>query len=319
MTKTTCQLAVDANYEKMRFPVWGFAKIDGVRAQHFHGFLAGRSMDPFKNTALVAKFTSPAYDGFDGELTIDGRLVGDDLCSLTTGLVNRAKIKKGETYLPTNAVLNLFDWLHPEVAHLKYGERYAALELYLDTMPGDDNLYLLPYTVIRNAEEARIFAAEMSAIHEGAIFRDPEALHKSGRATEKLNDFWRDKPVSDKDCIITGFEEAQANGNEAKVNSLGRTERSSHQENKVGNGMVGTVLAVDVLSGQPIRLGPGSMKHDFRIAAFNDPTLIVGHPAKYRSLDTGVKDAPRHARFVTLRARADMTPEDLALVAKLGL
>lgn len=318
MTKTTCQLAVDANYEKMRFPVWGFAKIDGVRAQHFHGFLAGRSMDAFKNTALVAKFTNPMYEGFDGELTIDGRLTGDDLCSLTTGLVNRAKLKKGETELPTNAVLNLFDWLHPDVVGLKYGERYEALALYLEALD-DHPLHLLPYTVINNAEEARAFAAEMSAIYEGAIFRDPEALHKSGRATEKLNDFWRDKPVSDKDCIITGFEEAQENQNEAKTNSLGRTERSSHKENKVGNGMVGTVLAVDVLSGQPIRLGPGSLKHEERIAAFNDPTLIVGHPAKYRSLDTGVQAAPRHARFVTLRARADMTPADLALVAQLGL
>lgn len=319
MTRILPQLAVDANYDKMRFPVWGFAKIDGVRAQHFHGYLAGRSMDAFKNTALVAKFTSPAYAGFDGELTIDGRLTGDDLCSLTTGLVNRAKLKNGETELPTNAVLNVFDWLHPDVAHLPYGDRYKSLELYLDALQDDRKIFLLPFSVIRDADEARSFAAEMSAKYEGAIFRDPLALHKSGRATEKLNDFWRDKPVSDKDCIVTGFEEAEQNNNEAKTNSLGRTERSSHKENKVGNGMVGTVLAVDVLSGAAIRLGPGSLTHEQRIAMFNDPTLLVGHPAKYRSLDTGVKDAPRHARFVTLRSRQDMTPADLALVAKLGL
>ena len=174
-------------------------------------------------------------------------------------------------------------------------------------------------TVIHNAGEARAFAAEMSAIYEGAIFRDPLATHKSGRATEKLNDFWRDKPVSDKDCIVTGFEEAQENQNEAKTNSLGRTELSAHKENKIGNGMVGTILATDVLTGQPLRMGPGSLSHNDRIAAFNDPALLVGHPGKYRSLDTGVKDAPRQARFVTLRARADMTPADLALIAKLGL
>jgi ATP-dependent DNA ligase len=307
------------DYDKARYPLWIFPKIDGVRAQHFHGHLAGRSMDAFKNTALVAKFTNAAYEGFDGELTIDGRLTGDDLCSATTGLTLRAKLKKGETELPTNAVLNLFDWLHPDVAHLTYGERYQALELYLDALQDDENISLLPYEVVNNADEARALAAKYSAIYEGAIFRDPKAKHKSGRATAKGNDFWRDKPVSDKDCIITGFEEAETNNNEAKINSLGRTERSSHKENKVGNGMVGTILATDVLSGQPIRLGPGAMTHDERIAAFNEPALVVGHPAKYRSLDTGVKDAPRHARFVTLRSRQDMTPADLALIAKLGL
>lgn len=327
MSNITCQLAHNIDFSLVKFPLWGFWKIDGVRAGHVRGFV-GRSMDPFKNTALNARFSAQVYEGFDGELTIDGLLTaetlpeGETLCSLTTGLANRSKLKKGETELPSNMGWNLFDYLHPSIAHLPYEQRYNLLVLAIhETAPA--HVRVLPYTVINNIEEAEAFidacldgtAMGLGYPCEGAIFRDPKALHKSGRPGKRDNDFWRFKPESDKDAICTGFEEAQTNNNEATTNSLGRTERSAHKENKVGNGMVGTVLGIDVLTGKPIRVGPGKMPHAFRIAAFNSPTLLVGQPFKYCSLDTGVKDAPRQGRFVSLRAKEDMTPEDLALVS----
>lgn len=303
------QLAVDFNPAKARYPLMGFQKIDGVRAVHVTGGLTGRSMDPFKNSAVVAKFAYAGYAGFDGEMTIDGLLTnetldGETLCSLTTGLMNRAKIKKGETALPDNVVWNLFDWLHPMVVDLTYLARYNQL-LHLPPAP---HMRVLPFVWIENEEQALAWIDKcLAEKYEGAIFRDPEAKHKSGRATEKLNDFWRFKPVSDKDAIVLSVEEAMENQNEAKTNSLGRTERSAHFENKVGNGMIGCLVCRDVETSQTIRVGPGAMTHKDRIASFQDQTLIVGHGIKYRSLDTGVKDAPRQARFVCRRAKEDMS------------
>jgi hypothetical protein len=326
------QLAVDIDpdFKGMRFPVWGFRKIDGVRGCHVTGKFTGRSLEDLANTALVEKFSHPGYEGFDGELTIDGYLsnralpahlttpdkVGDKpktLCSLTTGITSRGKLRKGETALPTNVVWNLFDYLHPTVIDLPYEERYAALAALLSDPLFEHSIHLLPYVVINNAEEAQAFIDECLALgYEGAIFRDPKAKHKHGRATAKLNDFWRFKPASVKDCIINGFEEAMENQNEAKVNALGRTERSSHKENKVGKGMIGTFLATDVATGEPIRLGPGSSTHDQRVHWFNNPTEICGWPAEYVSLDTGVKDAPRQARFLRRREKTDMPAAEAA-------
>jgi DNA ligase-1 len=324
MTKILPQLAVDTapDFKGMRFPVWGFRKIDGVRACHITGKFTGRSLEDMKNTALVEMFSGPQYVGFDGELTINGCLRTNELpieltpdnetlCGLTTGITNRAKLRKGEDELPTNVVWNLFDYLHPDVLHLPYAERHAALVkkvmpesvLDLDTC----NVRVLGATVIENVEAAQAFIEECLELgYEGAIFRDPTALHKSGRATARGNDFWRFKPTSDKDCIITGFEEALENQNEAKTNALGRTERSSHQGNLVGKGMIGTVLATDVETGKPIRLGPGSMTHKQRTDWFNNPDEIVGWAAKYTSLDYGTKDAPRQARFKERRAKSDL-------------
>ncbi len=299
----------------------GFHKIDGVRASHLIGFFHGRSMDPFKNPALNAKFADPVYAGFDGELTIDGLLTdetldGETLCSLTTGLTNRSKLKKGEDALPDNGFWNLFDYLHPMSVNKPYIERYADLDAWLAQV-GPDHVRLLPFVWINSPQEALDWIDNCIALgYEGAIFRDPKAMHKSGRAVASKNDFWRYKPVSDKDAICVGFEEAETNNNEATTNSRGRTERSAHKENKVGNGMVGTILGIDVKSGKPFRCGPGKMKHDFRIAAFENNALLVGQPFKYASLDTGVKDEPRQARFITLRSLQDMTPEDRAALKK---
>lgn len=316
------QLAVDVapDFKGMVFPVWGFRKIDGVRGCHVTGKFTGRSLEDLANTALVAMFSGEQYIGFDGELTIEGYLKNNDLpaaltapdkpgdkpktlCSLTTGITSRGKMRKGETALPTNVIWNLFDYLLPHHLDVPYADRYR--ELAIDAT-GLANVRVLPYAVIEDAEQAAAFIIECIDLgYEGAIFRDPKAKHKHGRATAKLNDFWRFKPASTKDCVITGFEEAMANGNEAETNALGRTKRSSHAENKTGKGMIGTFLATDMATGLPIRLGPGSSTHAEREAWFNDPTQIVGWNAEYVSLDTGVKDQPRQARFLRRREKYD--------------
>jgi DNA ligase-1 len=330
-TKILPQLAVDIapDFKGMRFPVWGFRKVDGVRGCHVTGKFTGRSLEDLANTALVEKFSDPVFEGFDGELTIDGYLTnrtlpahltapdkpGDKpktLCSLTTGITSRGKLRKGEAELPTNVVWNLFDWLHPDVVDLPYEDRYSRLtQIVEQANPAWVNV--LPYVVIEDAEQAQAFIDECLALgYEGAIFRDPKAKHKHGRATAKLNDFWRFKPASVKDCIITGFEEAMENQNEATTNALGRTERSSHKENKVGKGMIGAFLATDVATSQPIRLGPGSATHAQRVEWFNNPDQICGWPAEYVSLDTGIKDAPRQARFLRRREKTDMPAQEAA-------
>jgi DNA ligase-1 len=322
--KTLPQLAVDIDpaCKNARYPLWGFVKVDGVRGEHITGKFTGRSLEDMANTALVAMFSGPEYAGFEGELTIDGYLRNCDLpahltapdkpgdkpktlCSLTTGITSRGKLRKGETELPTNLIWNLFDNLHPRVIDLTYEERYDDLSDRFQ-MHRPANVRLLRYTVINNAEEAVAFCLKcLDDGYEGAIFRDPKAKHKPGRATAKLNDFWRFKPASTKDCVITGFEEAMENLNEKTTNALGRSERSSHAENKVGKGMIGAFLATDTATGQPIRLGPGSSTHKQRVDWFNDPSQIVGWPSEYVSLDTGVKDAPRQARFSRRREKYD--------------
>lgn len=322
----TSAIKDEFNPDTATYPLMGFRKVDGVRASHLKGFFHGRSMDPFKNHALNALFHHPMYAGFDGELTIDGLLTdetldGETLCSLTTGLTNRSKLKKGETELPSNAVWNLFDYLAPDLLDKEYLQRYTALASLLDHPCGRSaKVHLLPFVWINNADEARAWIVDCLELNfEGAIFRDPKAKHKSGRATASKNDFWRYKPVSDKDAIVIEVYEAMTNNNEKTTNSRGHSERSSHKENKVAKGSAGGFIALDVLTGKQVRIPAGRLKAGEKVEVWENRADYVGRPFKYESLDVGVKDEPRQARWIAWRSKEDMTPEDLALVAKLGL
>ena len=331
----TSAIKDEFNPDTATYPLMGFRKVDGVRAGRVHPHFHGRSLDGFKNSALNEKFSHAGYAGLDGELTIggatndnelkamiaDGRIVTDEpessLCSLTTGLTNRAKIKKGETALPTNAVWNLFDYLAPEAIELPYLERYMMLQALCGD-GCDPAIRVLAFVWINNAAEARDWIVNcMELTFEGAIFRDPKAVHKSGRATASKNDFWRYKPVSDKDAIVVGFEPEMANNNEATTNSRGHTERSAHQANKVAKAAVGVLLCYEILEDRVVRIPAGTMTRKAREAAFADPTLILGHPIKYTSLDVGVVDEPRQARYKEHRSWADLeklTPAQRARV-----
>lgn len=314
MTKAlqpTSAIKDEFNPDTATYPLMGFRKVDGVRASHLVGFFHGRSMDPFKNTALNAKFNGAGYAGFDGELTIDGLLTdetldGETLCSLTTGLTNRAKLKKGETELPSNAVWNLFDLLTSDTLDLPYLERYESLLRSVDDeRPAD--VTVLPFVWIYDAEGARAWIVDcLEKNYEGAIFRDPKAKHKSGRATASKNDFWRYKPVSDKDAIVIAVYEAEQNNNVATTNSRGRTERSAHQENKVGKGIAGGFIAKDVATGKTVRIPCGRMKKEECAEVWANAEAYAGRPFKYESLDVGVKDQPRQARWITWRSEQDM-------------
>jgi DNA ligase-1 len=325
----TSAIKDEFNPDTAIYPLMGFTKVDGVRASHLVGFFHGRSMDPFKNTELNSKFNSAEYAGFDGELTIDGLLTdetldGETLCSLTTGLTNRSKIKKGETELPSNATWNLFDYLGPNAVDLPYLERYGIMSeraehLISNTHPDYGSLLsVLPFVWINNPTEARDWITKCLELnYEGAIFRNPKAMHKSGRAVASKNDFWRYKPVSDKDAIVVSVYEAEANNNEKTTNSRGHSERSSHKENKVGKGTAGGFIGIDVETGKEIRTPCGCMKHGERQEVWDGRASYAGRPYKYTSLDTGVKDQPRQGRWIAWRSKEDMTPADLALVAKL--
>lgn len=291
-------LCCDADLSKMKFPCLGFRKIDGVRMLNIDDKAVGRSLKPHANKHVTAKFSKPIYDGFDGEVTF-GYIQGDSLCRDTTSVLNTIEGTP-------EVVWNLFEYIPKHLQDKPYKERYNALERYWDDYP-DKHIKIVPYTVINSIEEAEAFYQESLDLgYEGAIFRDPEAPHKSGRCTAKEAAYVRMKPSSDKEAIVLRLEEAMENLNEAKVNELGHTERSSHKENKVGKGMVGMLVCRDVLSGQEINVGAGKMTHGERYYFWDNPEEIVGKFIKYKSMDSGVKDKPRFPRFMSIRAESDM-------------
>lgn len=312
------QLADDVDFDTLTYPCWGLPKIDGVRGLQPRDKLVGRSLDEFKGFGLTEYFSDFYHEGFDGEITLGSSPVaepGESLCAQTTGACGAFK---GVTQV-ADFHWWLFDLVTPDTASLPYRQRYELLSAKL-TAQKDQRLHLVPYEVINNKQEALDLCAKyLAAGFEGAIFRNPDAPHKEGRPTKGGQQLMRYKPWADFEILVTSVIEEETNTNEAKKNTLGKTERSSAKAGKVKNGKVGAVVGVvakDVLcpltgrvlfhKGKEITAGAGRMKDAEAKAFFENQALIVGQIAKIKHLAYGVMDQPRMATFECLRDPVDM-------------
>ena len=109
------------------------------------------------------------------------------------------------------------------------------------------------------------------------------------------------------------------NLNEAKKNTLGRTERSSAKDGMVPNGQVGSIQGTMLqdfhdpatgkllfAKGLPITVGSGEMSVEEATHYFKNPHEIVGHIVKFKHMTHGVKDLPRFPTYVSHRLKADL-------------
>ena len=308
------QLANDANLATLVYPVGVQVKIDGVRALNINGTLTGRSLDPFKGFGITEFFSKPEYKYLDGEMTFGSNPASTDrLCSLTTGAMNAFK---GVTEMP-NVMLWAFDWL--EDPTLGYRERHAKLTAYLASanLP---RVGLVPLHIANNREELdALIARFFDEGYEGAIIRNLDAPAKEGRPSKVKQELVRVKGWMDSEMLVTGFTEGQTNTNEAKTNTLGRTERSSAKDGMVPNGMVGSIHGTMIgdcfhpitgeklfAEGLPITIGTGTMTDAELLDYFKHPEKLVGHPVKFKHLAHGVKDLPRMGNYISHRLKEDM-------------
>lgn len=311
------QLAEDAVLDKVIFPCLVQPKIDGVRAMNLEGTLTGRSLDPFEGFGITEYFSKREFVGLDGEMTLGSTPnCTNRLCSMTNGAMGRFK----DVTEMSDLHWWVFDYVTPETAALPYQERFSLLITRVKTL-NHPRVRLVPRSVHVGTRQLldQLIAEDSDEGFEGTIIRNPNAIFKPGRATLKGQELWRVKPWGDFEILVTGITEGNSNQNEAKTNSLGRTERSSAKSGLVPNGQVGSIqgtlvkdLAVNggakiIPKGTPVTAGSGKMTEKEAADFFTNPHKIVGHFAKIKTMLHGVKDLPRMPTYETLRLRQDMS------------
>lgn len=309
------QLANDAVLTTIQYPAIVQPKIDGVRALNMSGVLTGRSLDPFKGYGITEYWSKPEFQYLDGEMILGSDPASPDrLCSRTTGVMGAFK---GVTETP-NLFWNVFDWLaEPE---LPYAERYTKLKQRVAEL-SHPRVILVPAHIAKNRQELDTLIAKFfDEGYEGAIIRNPRAPAKQGRPSKIVQEFVRIKPWQDSEMLVTGITEGNENTNEATINSLGRTERSSAKDGMVPNGRVGSIQGIlleDCYSnitgkllfkkGLLITISRGSMTEAEARDYFLHPEKIVGHIVKFQHMTHGVKDLPRMGGYISHRLREDMS------------
>jgi DNA ligase-1 len=124
---------------------------------------------------------------------------------------------------------------------------------------------------------------------------------------------WRIKRFIDAEILVTEIIQGNTNNNEKLRDELGNAKRSSHKENLVSNGMVGSINGIlldDVVDQRDglliakdtfVTIAPGEMTHEERADYWNNPDKIIGKIAKFKLFPKGIKDKPRFPQFLSLR------------------
>jgi DNA ligase-1 len=273
----------------LTWPKYVSVKLDGIRGTTQVGTTLTRASKLLPNQEM--RESAAQVQGLDGEF-IFGAPNAPDVYHRTYSAVMTANA-------PADGILYyVFDTLDRD---LTFHQRYEKLKTL--TLPYFCRV--LPQTLVQSQAELELYYQQvLEQGYEGLILRNPGAMYKEGRSTAKSQDMLKLKPFLDSDAMVLDVYEAMHNDNPAFINELGYTDRSTHQENLRASGMIGGFI-VD-FKGQICRVAAGKLTHHERIAIFQNPATVIGQWLKFRHLPIGVKDAPRHARFIGWRSPLDL-------------
>jgi len=264
-------------------------KIDGIRALTIGGKLLSRSLKPIPNRHIRETLEAICPQGLDGEL-----LSGETFQDCTSAIMSH----EGEPEFAFCA----FDYLGLGLL-APYRDRIDALAEVVAEI-GDPRVQAVPTFWVDGPEQLTIAEEEALARgFEGLMLRRPEGPYKEGRSTLREGWLLKLKRFTDSEAIVVGFEELMRNENEAKVNELGRTKRSSAKEGLVPAGTLGS-LRLQRPDGVEFGIGAG-LTEAMRSKVWAERDRYLGSTVKYKSQKFGEKDAPRLPVFLGFRAPED--------------
>lgn len=289
-------LATDVDLSKLRYPVLVSEKLDGIRAIVKDGIVYGRSLKPIPNPSVQKMFGQAKYNGLDGEL-ICGPANGPRVCDETkSGVMSKSK----ELHW-SDVCFYVFDKFDLELPFKERNEIACDMAMRAP-------VNVVPVTHVPVTEEQQLLQMEQHYLlngYEGLMIRDPEGPYKFGRSTVNEGYLLKLKRFQDSEALITGVEPLYQNQNEATLNELGLTHRSSHKENKVAMETMGALQVEDLKTGVFFKIGTG-FDQALRAQIWKDRDAMIGQIVKYKFLPVGIKEAPRHPVFLSFRDPIDM-------------
>lgn len=286
---------------KLKFPVLCSKKLDGVRATVQGGQLLSRSLKPIPNIN-VQKLFKGLPEGTDGEL------IFGDPCS-PTAYRDTVSIVMSDDKPADGIQFWCFDSVMVGYAAAPFVVRFKNVQGTVAI--GCVGVRLVQHVQINSLEELDAYeAAALAEGNEGVMIRSLDGPYKCGRSSEREGYLLKLKRFEDCEAEVTACFELMHNDNEAFTNELGRTARSSHQENKVGTDTLGGFIVRGLngtYEGVEFRVGTGfdaEQRRNMWVPA--ERVKLIGRIAKIKYFPTGGKDKPRHPVFLGWRDERDM-------------
>lgn len=290
----------------IKYPVMASPKLDGIRAIMTKEGPQSRSGKLIPSKKVQADFLTavtlfPELIGLDGELIV-GSPKANDCFRVTTSAVMSVEKNPDFKYY-------VFDHVGKGAAYGKtsFQNRYDyILTLQKSGMLPSWVVVLLQAEIVDAAALQEIEERYVALGYEGLIIRDPAAAYKHGRSSAKEGILLKVRRFKDSEATILDFVEELENQNEATKDAFGRTERSTHKDNKVGKNSLGSFVVEDVKTKVQFQVGTGYSADDRKLY-WRNRHLLKGRIIKYRFFEVGVKDLPRFPVFQGFRDKRDMS------------
>lgn len=291
-------LAVAAELNEVKYPCMASVKLDGIRATIFGGTAFSRSLKPLPNLHIQqwCKLNQEALEGLDGEFIV-GSASDDLVFSQTTSFVmSHDKVQEFSFFV--------FDYVDETKTAF---ERYQYLLQLQVQGELPSNVWVVTQTKIENQEQLEAFEKDaLEQGFEGTMLKSLEGKYKFGRSTVKSQQLLKRKLFVDSEFEIVGFEPKYHNTNEAVVNELGRTARSTSKEGLVALDTLGALLC-KTASGTIFGVGTG-FDDALRQELWEIRESLIGQLAKVKYFEVGMQEGvPRFPVFLGIRS-----PEDLS-------
>lgn len=277
--------------KQLKYPLLVSPKLDGIRCVILNGKAVTRNLKPIPNKFIREYLEAiPEIDGFDGEIML----------------------KKGDFNSVQSAVMSeegtpdfyyaVFDY-HNECAY-PYSDRLKKLSSIILELKNPRISELPQYKVASESEVLELEEEALADGYEGLILRNLDGTYKFGRSTLREAKLMKLKRFEDDEATIIDVEPLYENRNAPTTNALGRTERSSHQENLVAQKKVGA-LKVRLKNKKEFSIGTGfddATRKDLWVRK-ND---IVGKMVKFKYQELSADGIPRFPVFLGFRDKRDL-------------
>jgi len=268
-------------------------KLDGIRILFFGGVAYSRSLKPLPNKILqdIAKDYAEVLEGCDGEVIAGDKYAKDVLQRSNSFCMSADKEDEFKIYL--------FDKYIPDTP---WCSRMVALESSKTYLPSC--ITILDHFFVKSEEFLDDFEQSiLSKGGEGCIVRDAYGKYKFGRSGTINPEIQKLKRFIDDEFLVVGYEQFESNQNEAKVNELGRTSRSSAKEGKVLVDKLGSIV-LQTKDGIRFNCGTG-FTDELRLQLWKDRDNLVGKLAKIKFFHYSKDNVPLLPVFLDFRSEID--------------
>lgn len=291
---------------KLKYPVAVSPKLDGFRAVIIDGVVMSRNLKPIRNKHVQRLYGREEFNGFDGELIV-GDPTAKDCFNVTSSGVTRADGEPDVNFYVFDRMQYDVNWIG-RFGSISDAENICRVE------------HILVFDANGVKEEEQRYLEQG---YEGLMIRAPDGPYKEGRSTTREGWLLKLKRFEDSEALVIGMEEKMHNSNEATTNALGRTQRTSHQENLIPLDTMGALIVRDLKTGVEFNIGtgfddaerlrwwesmgstPGGRTTD-NAGGLVFTVLIPSIIVKYKHFAIGSKDKPRFPTYLGIRHPDDV-------------